>query len=177
MMIGGDVVDEEDVDLAEAQPLGAVLEGSHGSVIGVVVTRAERQALNEGRLLGRFRVGGEETADLGREDEVLARMAAQHVTEAVLGEGAAVMRCGVEEPHAAFPGGLERALALALVDDAEHVAERGAAESQRPWRFETGLCHRLSSSSCRLKSILAAQAASNRMVAIGGEFQPRRGAG
>jgi hypothetical protein len=58
------------------------------------------------------------------------------MAEAVLGKAAAIMRGGVEQPDAAFPCGKQRLLGGVLVDQAEHVAERGTAESERSGRLE-----------------------------------------
>ena len=44
---GGDVVDEDDVDAREPEPLQAVLDRAHGAVVGVVEHDVERQRRRE----------------------------------------------------------------------------------------------------------------------------------
>ena len=135
MRVLGTVVDIGDVDAGQAQALQAVLDGAAHAIRGVVVIDPERQAGDEGAMLPALRgIGTEQPADLGGEHELIARLVAQHLAEAVLRNAGPVFRRGVEVADAGIPGRFQRRHGIGVRDDLEHVAQRRAAEADRPRR-------------------------------------------
>src|SRR3954470_14420115 len=56
MMVLGNVMDVDDVDLREPKPLVAVLDRTHRTIVAVVVLAPELEAVHKGRILGSIRL-------------------------------------------------------------------------------------------------------------------------
>ena len=82
MIPGVEIVDQQDVDPVDAEPLQAVLERAHHAVVAVVEHGLELEAAEP---LVLDRVGAErpaqDAADLGRDDIVVARLAVERAAE------------------------------------------------------------------------------------------------
>ena len=131
-----DVVDQHHVDPAHPEPLEARRQGVPRGGRRVVEHGHEGRRVDVG-VTGR-RLGGarhEAPADLGREDERVARLAAKSRADALLAEPVTVERRGVEIAHARGPGRAHRVHGLRLGDRAEEVPEG------RPAGPETGHPH------------------------------------
>jgi hypothetical protein len=124
------VVDVQDVQALDAEPLAAFLDRAHDAVVGEVEDRVHRRGPEE-RLpgLGR-RVGAQQPAYLGRQRELLSRLAAQHLACALLAETVAIQRSGVEEADATLPGSLDHGQRVLLEDRPIESRQRGGAEAE-----------------------------------------------
>ena len=130
VLVHADVVDVEDIDPRQPQPLKAVLERAHDAVVGIVVDRVERQRVMAavGVLAGR--VGAQQPPDLGRQHPFVARMVAHRVADRALGLADAVERRGVDIAHPGAPGRGDDVLGR-LAGDIDPAAAQGrAAEPQ-----------------------------------------------
>ena len=103
-----DVVDVEDVDPLDPEPAERVLEAAHDAVIAVVEDRRERQ--RRPRLVT---PRPQQSADLGGQDEGVARPADQRLAHAVLGEPGAIERRHVEIAHPTGQRGVDQVHGLA----------------------------------------------------------------
>ena len=128
-----EVVDQQQVNGVEAQPLQAVFPRAHDAVVSVVEAEIEGQAADPEALLERIEVTGgrEHPADFGREHEVLALLLAEKVSEAVLAFAIAVERGGVVVADAGVPGRLQGVLGLGFADGVEKLAQRSTAKAER----------------------------------------------
>jgi hypothetical protein len=129
-----DVVHQQHVDPRDAEAEEGLLQAAHHAVVGVVVGRQEagqavRPRVGERHLALPRHV--HEAADLRREHVLVARLVAQHRAEAQLAAAVAVEGRGVEEAHAAVPGGLQQRRRLGFGDGGPEAADRGAAEAER----------------------------------------------
>jgi hypothetical protein len=77
-------VDIGDVDPRKAEPLQAVLDGTHRAVMGIVVVDVEGQGGRERTRRARRLVGAQQPSDLGRQHETVPRDAAQAFADTVL---------------------------------------------------------------------------------------------
>ena len=131
MIPGVEIVDQQDVDPIDPEPLQAVLERAHHAVVAVVEHGLEFEAAEPLILDG---VGPErpaqDAADLGRYDVVAARLAIERPAERMLGKSAPVPRRGVEIAHAAVPRGRDERPGLVVVDAVEELAERRGSEAE-----------------------------------------------
>ena len=105
VLVGADIVDVEDVDPRQPEPLQAVLVGAHDPVIRIVVDRVERQRMTAAVGMHAGRVRAQQAADLGREHPFVARPVAQRVADRALGLADAVERRGIDIAHPGIPGG------------------------------------------------------------------------
>ena len=119
-----EVVDQEQVNGIEAQPLQAVFPRAHDAVVPVVEAEVKGQAADPEALLERIEVAGsrEHPADLGREHEVLALLLAEKVAEAVFAFAIAVERGSVVVADASVPSRLQGVLGLGLANRVEKLA-------------------------------------------------------
>ena len=74
----------------------------------------------------------QEAPDLGRDDELGARAAAERAAEPPLRQAGAVVRRGVEVPQAQLPGAVDDRGGLVVVDSLVQTAERRGAERKPP---------------------------------------------
>ena len=130
-----EVVDDQDVDPRHAEALQAVLVGAHDAVIAVVAAVLELQparpagdAVDRGR--ARIDRRPEDAADLGREQELVPRLAIEEAADPVLALAAAVPGRRVVVADAAVPGRGERRLGVGLGHLGEELAKRRAAEAE-----------------------------------------------
>ena len=115
------IVDEEGVEAIDAEAVHGCFDRAKDTVAGEVVVPATTVA-----------VGGQvvdEAANLGGEDELVARDSGQGAAEAEFGEAIAVHRRGVVGADAVLPGGEDRFFGLGVGDAG--IGEGGAAESDR----------------------------------------------
>ena len=79
---------------------------------------------------GGIACGGQHATDLRRQDELMARLLAQEVTDAVLRLSVPIERRRVVVAHATFPGGGECLLRLGLGDGDEQLSQGRGAEAE-----------------------------------------------
>ena len=134
-----EVVDHQQVDRSQAEPLQAVLVGTHDAVVAVIEVQRERQRIAPVLLVQKIGPSGgaQHAAHLGGDHELLARAAAQEFAEAMLALAMAVERRGVEVADAGFPGALDHLPGGGAADIAEQVADRRTAEP-KPGEFDAG---------------------------------------
>jgi len=125
-----EVVDVDDVDVAEREALQAVFDRAARAVGRVIDDAPEGQGGDEGSGDLARRVGHQQAADLGRERVVLARTTAQRLSEPVFGEAGAIVRRGVEVADAGVPCGVHGRQCCFFAGGVIHVAQPGAAEAQ-----------------------------------------------
>ena len=127
-----EVVDQQQVNGVEAQPLQAVFPRAHDAIVPVVEAEVKGQAADPEALLERMEIagGGEHPADLGREHEVAALLLAEKVAEAVFAFAIAVKRGGVVVADAGVPSRLQGVLGLGFTDRIEKLAQRGTAKAE-----------------------------------------------
>ena len=103
---GVEVMNQQDVDPIDSESLQAVLEGAHHAVVAVVEDSLKLEAAAPLILDG---VGperaAEDTANFGRDDIVIARLAVERATERMFGQTAPIPGRRIEIVHAAVPGG------------------------------------------------------------------------
>ncbi len=123
-----DIVDKEDVDPGQAQPLQTVLERAHDAVIGIVVDGFEwhRRVVR----LRRPEARAQETPDLCRQHPVVARHVAHGVADAALGLAEAVIGRGIDIARAGRPAGTDDGFRLLDGDPGALGAEGGGAETE-----------------------------------------------
>jgi hypothetical protein len=123
-----DVVDIEDVDTGEAEPLQAVLIRPHDPVIGIVVDRVEgqRAAPRVARRAGRARA--QQAADLGRQYPLVARHLAHRVADCALGLADTIERCGIDIAQPGAPGRPDDRLGLGAADLGAAAAQGRATQ-------------------------------------------------
>ena len=131
MVPGVEVVNQEDVDPIDSEPLEAVLERAHHAVVAVVEDGLKLEAAEPLILDG---VGAERppehAADFGRNDVLIARLAVERAAERMLGESASVPGGRIEIAHAAVPGGADDRRRLVVLDLVEEFAQRRGAEAE-----------------------------------------------
>ena len=128
------VVDVKDVDLVDAEPRHALVDGAHDAVVGEVEDGIERWRFRKGVALRRP-AGPEQLAHLGREDILVARLAAQNRAKTLLRKSVSVLRGGVEETDSRRPRGLDDPMRLVVRQRLEQTAQRSGAEA-KPRDFE-----------------------------------------
>lgn len=104
-----DVVEEQNVNAFEPEPLQRVLVALHHPAIGEIEHRAERHGASivmAGH--GECAVRHQQAPHLGREHIVGPRLVAEEVADSPLGETRTVERGGVEAADAVVPGGLQQ---------------------------------------------------------------------
>ena len=140
--LGVEIVDEQGIDRIQAEALQALLIGPHEPVMGVVELDVEVEAAAPRRPVEGLRVlrPMQDPADLGGDQEILARLVDEKAAQAVLGQPAAIPGRGVVEADATVPGGLQRRMRFRLIDPAVHAAEMSGAEPERR-QAETGRPH------------------------------------
>ncbi len=130
VLVLGQVVDPDQVEAVGLEAFQAGLDGAAGAVGGIVEHPLEGQFIDERRrvfrLIGRF----QQAADLAAEDEIVARLVGQHLGDTSLRQPGAIVGRGVIEADARVPGGFEGRPGLGVAYLAEHVAQRGTAESE-----------------------------------------------
>ena len=119
------IVDENDVDAVEAQPVEALLEGTQRALVAEVEHR-ERRGTREGSLR---RPGRQEPPHLRREHELVGRD--------LLGEPGSVERRGVEQLQACVESTADDGVCRLVRDGFEQAAERRGAEAEAGC-FEAG---------------------------------------
>ncbi|SII97821.1 Uncharacterised protein [Mycobacteroides abscessus subsp. abscessus] len=94
------VVDVDDVDAVEAQPLEGLLEGAADAVRGVVAHTGLVAGHGEALVVPLLRVlrGADEPTDLRRDEVLLTGLGPQHLAEATLAQPETVVGCGVVVP-------------------------------------------------------------------------------
>ena len=128
---GVEVVNEQDVDPVDPEPLEAVLERAHDAVVAVVEHGLELEPAQPLVLDGvRPQRPAQDAADLGRYDVVAARLAIERPAERVLGKPSSVPWRGVEIAHAAVPRGADQSAGLIVVNAIEQFAERRGAKAK-----------------------------------------------
>ena len=123
-----DIVDKEDVNPSQAQPLQTVFERAHDAVIGIVVDGFEWHRRVAGRR--RQEARAQETPDLCRQHPVVARHAAHGVADTALGLAEAVIGRGIDIARAGRPGGTDDGFRLLDGDPGALGAEGGGAETE-----------------------------------------------
>jgi hypothetical protein len=84
-------MNQQDIYPIKTEPLKALVDRAHSSVIRIVIDRAKIQASLEPSMIDFLRrLRHEISADLGREHKILLRQAAQDSPKAVLGLALAV---------------------------------------------------------------------------------------
>ena len=123
------VVDVQDVDAVETEPLEALLDRAEHPVVAEVEDRIQGRDASPDRLarLG-GRVRAQQAPDLRREHEVVARPPGEDTAEALLRQAEAVEGRGVEEADAPLPGQLDRRVRGLVADRLEQPAERCGAQ-------------------------------------------------
>jgi hypothetical protein len=124
------VVDVQDVDAVETQALQALFEGAHDAVVRKVEDRVDGRDAHESLSWFRRRARSQQPADLGRQDELVPRLAAQHRPEPLLGQAVAVQGRGVEEPDSSIPGRLDDSVRVLIGDGLIETAERCGPEAE-----------------------------------------------
>ena len=131
MVRGVEIVDQQNVDPVDAEALQAVLERAHHAVVAVVEDGLKFEAAEPLILDGvRSERPAQHAADLGRYDEVGARLAVERAPERMLGEPASVPWRGVEIAHAPAPRRVDDRRRLVIFDLDEQFAERSRAETE-----------------------------------------------
>ncbi len=125
-----DIVHVEDVDPCQPEPLKAVLERAHDSVIGVVVDRIEWQRMAAFSVVGRGRARTKQASDLCRQHPFVARHPAHGIADTTLGLADTVIWCRVDVGHSGRPGCTDDGFRLLPGDRDTTAAERRAAETQ-----------------------------------------------
>src|SRR5207249_10644991 len=100
-----DIMDEEDLDRIEAQPLQGEFERAHDAVISVIIDFAARgdiEELADAETLRRL-ADLEQPADLGRNHILASGLAAQEMVEAGFGKAGAIKWCCIEIARAGLP--------------------------------------------------------------------------
>jgi hypothetical protein len=87
------------------------------------------------RTCGVFRAG-ELAADLGRDEELVARLGTQEPAESVFGKSASIPGRGVVVAHTHVPCGLHRGVGIGLGHLAVKLAQMGGTQAEG-WRAET----------------------------------------
>src|SRR5207247_1983402 len=103
MLHHADVVDVEDIDPRQAEPLQAVLERPHDRVVGVVESGSERHWRLGYFAHGRLDLRAQQPPNLGRQHPFVARHRAQRVADATLGLSEAVIGRGIDVAHPGRP--------------------------------------------------------------------------
>ena len=127
-----DVVREDDVDRIKTEALEREFERTHDAVVGIVEALSARRRFEESvraRALVRF-ADVEETANLGGDEEGVARPRPKEAVEAAFGQPEPIERRGVVIPAARRPDGLQHEPGFLLGDRAVQIPERGAAKSK-----------------------------------------------
>ena len=131
MVPGVEVVNQEDVDPIDSEPLEAVLEGAHHAVVAVVEDSLKLEAAEPLILDG---VGAEraaeDAADFGRDEILIARLAVERAAERMLGEPSSIPGRRIEIAHAAVPGGADDRRRLVVLDLVEELAQRRSAKTE-----------------------------------------------
>ena len=124
------VVDEENVDLGEAEALLAVLHRAHDAIVGIVVVDGEGERLDPGVAIDfAALVGAQQTADLGREHDALATVT-QGIANEVFGAAETVLRGGVDEGESGFDAGGDGGARLLVGDFEEDAGDGRCAEGE-----------------------------------------------
>jgi hypothetical protein len=132
VVVGAEVVDHQRIDRVERQALQRLRIGPHDPVIGIVPDHLEIEPAHPWRAvegLGVFRAG-ELAADLGRDEELVARLGAQEPAEPVFGKSASIPGRGVVVAHTRIPCGLHRGVGIGLGHLAVKLAQIGGAQAE-----------------------------------------------
>jgi len=126
-----DVVDQQNVDLDDAEPLLAVLEGTQNAVVRVVEDGLKRQrVLPPFAAVVRRGARHEVPAGFGGQHILVTRIAAQCIAQTMLGFRMAVVRRRVEKADACLHGGGHRGQRLFVGQIAVQAAERCGAQAE-----------------------------------------------
>ena len=120
----------QDVQPLDAQALPALLDRPHHSVEGKVEDRVHRRHAVEvlAGLWGRVRA--KQASDLRRKRELVARSAAQHLAQALLGQAVPVERRRVEEAKTELPRSLDGSQSICFVDRVVQAGQRRSAQAE-----------------------------------------------
>ncbi|MHC2425374.1 hypothetical protein ACVIST_002119 [Bradyrhizobium elkanii] len=122
-------MDQKQVDAIGAEPQQRLLHRAHGAVIGIVEHRAMRRAAGEIGAVAAAMERVHPAPDLGADDDVVARHAAQRGAAAVFGEAMAVERRRIQQVDAQRKRPLHCCDRSSVVEPCEQVAERRGAEA------------------------------------------------
>ncbi len=124
------VVDVEDVDAVEAQPSQALMERPHDPVVAEIEHRVDRRRAAPGLAGLGQRVRAEESANLARKREFVARLLRENLAHSRLGEPVPVQGRGVEEADAGVPSALDDSHPGGFVNRLEQSTQRGGAKPE-----------------------------------------------
>jgi hypothetical protein len=132
MMLKIQIVDQQQVDVGNAQPLLAVFERPHDAVVSVIEHMREREAAGPEAALeaGGVAAGPQHPADLGGQHELAARPTIEGPADPVLALATPVPGRGVEVSDALVPGRLQGRCGRIVRHDREQVAKRRGPEAQ-----------------------------------------------
>lgn len=139
------IVQVEDVDVVESQPLEARIDRVEDPVATEVPFAAGRGWNDESvvvQLAGPLGRGDEQPTDLRRDDVVIAGKSRDRPPQPRLGEPEAVVGCAVEVPDSPAPRSIGRIGRRRIRGLTEQVAERRGTESQLRERRSSAQCSR-----------------------------------
>ena len=125
------VVDVDRIELGQTQALQAVFHTAAHAAGRQVPVLHKGQSVHIAVLFMRhLGLRGEQTPHFARQPQAAARVTAQGIAQAPLGQAVAVMRRGVKAAAAVSPGRIDHGAGLRIVHGFKQIAQRRAAQSQ-----------------------------------------------
>src|SRR5580658_6321186 len=117
VLVGANIVHEQDIDLREPETLIAVLDRAHDAIIRIIVNDIERK-LRQTAILGVPSAGMrlQQSPDLGGQYPGVTVFLPQRVTHAMFGGSDAIERRRIDVTNAGVPRGAHDRLAGWLID-------------------------------------------------------------
>jgi hypothetical protein len=137
MLFCADIVNVENIDPGQAEPLQTVLERPHDRVVGVVERGSERHRRLRGFACGLLDLGAQQPPDFCRQHPLLAGRRAQRVADATLGLAEAVIGRSVDVAHAGCPSSTRNRFGLLAGHRYPVTAHGRTAEAEHGY-FERG---------------------------------------
>ena len=126
------VVDHQQIDRGQAQPLQAILKRTHDAVVAEVDAKIKGQRCGPPAAVKSCQVGRgvEDAANLGRDHKLAAILLAQKMADAMFALAVAVEGCGVKVAHTGVPSGLQGTLRLLFAEHIKEIAQRRGAQAK-----------------------------------------------
>ena len=132
MRVDVDVVHQQHVDMIESEAIKARLEGAHHTAVRIIVMKRAARRVDKADLRHILRPASlEDTADLGRDHHLVARIIGKRTAEPLLGKAKAILWGGVEEADASLPSRVDGRFCRRIGNGGVEVAERRRTEPEQ----------------------------------------------